>query len=136
MASSSSLSAIKVVLQSINGKTFEVDEAIAKLTRIGPVIIPNVSGNILTKIVEYCKRVYDPNYAWDRSLKASHHIYCNKYNAVFDGTTLHSLYLDKYVYLKTRERKLAILQRELEAHETALNAQGSGWAAQTKYFVL
>lgn len=51
---------------------------------------------------------------------------------VFDGTTLHSLYLDKYVYLKTRamlrkhrakkERRLVILQREVEVRELALNA--------------
>ncbi|KAI5672294.1 hypothetical protein M9H77_12658 [Catharanthus roseus] len=69
MASSLSSSANKVVLQSINGKTFEVDEALAKqsvmiehlikdrLTKTGHVVIPNVSGNILAKIVEYCNCV-------------------------------------------------------------------------------
>ncbi|KAI5667234.1 hypothetical protein M9H77_17087 [Catharanthus roseus] len=62
-------SAVKVFLQSIDGKTFEVDEAVAKqsvmiehlikdkLTRTGLVIIPNVSGDVLAKIVDYCKCV-------------------------------------------------------------------------------
>ncbi|KAI5681884.1 hypothetical protein M9H77_03112 [Catharanthus roseus] len=69
MASSLSSSTIKVVLQSSRDKTFKVDEAIAKqsmtiehliedmLTSSGPVVIPNVSSDILAKIIEYCKRV-------------------------------------------------------------------------------
>ncbi|KAI5682150.1 hypothetical protein M9H77_03378 [Catharanthus roseus] len=51
VASSSSSSAIKVVLQSIDGRTFE-----DRLTRTGPVVIPDVSGDILAKII-YCKRM-------------------------------------------------------------------------------
>ncbi|KAI5658144.1 hypothetical protein M9H77_26937 [Catharanthus roseus] len=69
MASSSSSSTVKFVFQSINGKIFEVYEAVAKqfvtieqliedrLTRIGLVVIPNVSGNILAKTVKYCNHV-------------------------------------------------------------------------------
>ncbi|KAI5648566.1 hypothetical protein M9H77_34571 [Catharanthus roseus] len=69
MASSSSSINVKVVLQSIHDKIFEIEEAAAKqsvmiehliedrLTSSGPVIIPNVSGDILAKIIEYCKHM-------------------------------------------------------------------------------
>lgn len=64
--------------------------------------------------------------------KAAVELFCR----VFYGTTLCSLYLAKYVYLKTRvmlrkhraekERRLAILQRELKACEAALNSEEDG----------
>ncbi|KAI5667531.1 hypothetical protein M9H77_17384 [Catharanthus roseus] len=165
MAFSSSSSAIKVVLQSIDGKTLEVDEVVAKqfvtiehlledrLTRTGPMVIPNIFGDILAKIVKCYIHVLillgQKEGEFGMTLivyeKAPHHIYCRKCSVVmarrvFDGTILHSLYLDKYVYLKTRamlskdrtekERRMAILQRELEARKAALNAQGNGWAVQ------
>ncbi|KAI5678640.1 hypothetical protein M9H77_09590 [Catharanthus roseus] len=69
MASSSSSSIEEVVLQSINGEIFQVDEVVTKqsmtiehliedkLTRTSPVIIPNVSIDILAKIVDYYKSV-------------------------------------------------------------------------------
>ncbi|KAI5671336.1 hypothetical protein M9H77_11700 [Catharanthus roseus] len=66
MDSSSSSRVDKVILQSIEDKTFEVDELVAKQSMTiehliedstGPVVIPNVSGYILTEIVRYCKRV-------------------------------------------------------------------------------
>ncbi|KAI5657217.1 hypothetical protein M9H77_26010 [Catharanthus roseus] len=58
-----------VTLSSIDGKTFKVDEAVAKqfvtiehfnkdrLTSSDSVVITNVSGDILAKIIEYCKFV-------------------------------------------------------------------------------
>ncbi|KAI5666311.1 hypothetical protein M9H77_16164 [Catharanthus roseus] len=69
MASSSSSGIVKVVLQSINDEAFKIDEAVAKqsvtiehlikdrLTSSGPIIIPNVSGDILAKVVKYYKCV-------------------------------------------------------------------------------
>ncbi|KAI5654112.1 hypothetical protein M9H77_31299 [Catharanthus roseus] len=69
MSSSSSSSTVEVVLQSIDGKIFDVDEVVAKqsvmiehlienrLTSSSPVVIPSVCGNRLAKIIEYCKCV-------------------------------------------------------------------------------
>ncbi|KAI5664715.1 hypothetical protein M9H77_24038 [Catharanthus roseus] len=69
MASSSSSRTEKIVLQGSNDITFKVDEAVAKqsvtikhniedsLASRGPILLPKVPGNILAKVIEYCKRV-------------------------------------------------------------------------------
>ncbi|KAI5676075.1 hypothetical protein M9H77_07025 [Catharanthus roseus] len=69
---------------SIDSKIFEVDETVAKqsvtieyliedkLTSTDPFVIPNIFGDILAKIIEYCKRVatQPPSGKNDAELKA------------------------------------------------------------------
>lgn len=64
---------------------------------------------------------------------------------VFDGTTFHSLHMDKYLYENqailrkyraVKKRRLAILQRELEARRAVLNAEEDGLGAFKKYFII
>lgn len=64
---------------------------------------------------------------------------------VFEVVNLHSLYMDKYVYLKARaiqgkkrnqqERELTIRRRLLEAHEAALNARENEAGGPWKYIL-
>ncbi|KAI5649853.1 hypothetical protein M9H77_35858 [Catharanthus roseus] len=69
MASSSSSRSEKIILQGSDGITFEVDEVVANqsatikhmiqdsLASRGLILLPKVPGNILVKVMEYCKRV-------------------------------------------------------------------------------
>ncbi|KAI5654113.1 hypothetical protein M9H77_31300 [Catharanthus roseus] len=66
MASSSSSNTEKFILKSRDGKTFEIDESVAKQSRTikymieelyvgsGPILIPTVLPEILTKTIGYC----------------------------------------------------------------------------------
>ncbi|OVA07078.1 SKP1 component [Macleaya cordata] len=56
-----------IILKSYDGETFEVDEAIAlesetikQMIEDGcpddGILLPNVTGNILAKVIEYCKK--------------------------------------------------------------------------------
>ncbi|KAI5666663.1 hypothetical protein M9H77_16516 [Catharanthus roseus] len=84
MSSSSLSGAVKVILQSSDSKIFEINKAVTKqsvtieyliedrLTNSDPVVIPNVSGNTLTKIIVHCERVIaqPPSDENDLELKA------------------------------------------------------------------
>ncbi|KAG6422694.1 hypothetical protein SASPL_113072 [Salvia splendens] len=70
MASASENSGKKIILRSSDGEVFEVDEAVAVKSQtikhmieddcVDNVIpIPNVTGKILSKVIEYCKKHVD-----------------------------------------------------------------------------
>ncbi|KAL1561106.1 SKP1-like protein 1A [Salvia divinorum] len=70
MASASENSGKKIILRSSDGEVFEVDEAVAVESQtikhmieddcVDNVIpIPNVTGKILSKVIEYCKKHVD-----------------------------------------------------------------------------
>ncbi|KAL1561108.1 hypothetical protein AAHA92_03854 [Salvia divinorum] len=71
MVSASENSGKKIILRSSDGEVFEVDEAVATKSQIIKYIfedvgvddvipIPNVTGKILSKVIEYCKKHVDP----------------------------------------------------------------------------
>ncbi|RWR80058.1 SKP1 component [Cinnamomum micranthum f. kanehirae] len=66
----------KITLKSSDGETFDVDEAVALQSqtikrmieddRIDNVIpLSNVTGKILAKVIEDCKKMIGPRRAWD-----------------------------------------------------------------------
>ncbi|KAI5667145.1 hypothetical protein M9H77_16998 [Catharanthus roseus] len=140
MASSSSLSALKVILKSIDGKKFEVDEAVAKQsmmiehliedrsTRTGLVVIPNVFGNILAKIFEYYKRVVTqpPSGENDVELKVFVSELVNNDEQTLFGLLVTADYLDiKGLLFLTCEDVLYMIKRKIR--RTSVGFSTSCW---------
>ncbi|KAK7269991.1 hypothetical protein RIF29_22832 [Crotalaria pallida] len=99
-------SATKITLKSFDGKAFEVDEAVAMQSHTikymiedncadNGIPIPNVSGKILAKVIEYCEKHVEAAAATDdKDLKAWDADFANVDQATLYDLLMAANYLD------------------------------------------
>ncbi|XP_015089135.1 SKP1-like protein 1B [Solanum pennellii] len=100
-----------IILRSFDGKTFEVDEAVAlELETIKHMIeddcakntihVPNVTGKILAKVIEYCKRHVEVSKAEDKTAKEDLKTFDAEFVKVDQGTLFNLMLAANYLNIK------------------------------------
>ncbi|GAB2291936.1 SCF ubiquitin ligase complex protein SKP1b [Dionaea muscipula] len=107
-----STTAKKVTLKSLDGETFEVDEVVALESQTikhmieddcadSAIPLPNVTGKILSKVIEYCKKHVETPKSEDRSVDDELKTWDAEFVKVDQNTLFDLILAANYLNIKT-----------------------------------